>query len=459
MPSLADQPEVIGFFSYSRDDDEDSEGALTTLRRRIQNELRAQLGRTGNTLRLWQDSEAIPPGTLWHSQIEGAIEQSVFFVPIITPRVLNSRFCDVEFRRFLAREQQLQRADLVFPIIYIEVDALRDDARVADNPVLQIIADRQYVDWSEFRHELDGIRVRQLITAFCRNIAAALRRQIPAERPRESAAPAVQRETEPIVSPVAEPAAEARESTAPVAVETAEHARPAEVGPFPDHGPVPERETVAAAATAPEPRLPEALVHEEEPEPAAAPQPRHPSPTRAAIEWGAIGAVSSLVGWVVSATIVAMGSRSWLMFALLDGLILGTAASLALARGHLTAARACAGGAVIGGIRLFLALVFTGIASAIPEIVHSPALLVLVQTPLGSLAYGGFAIFEPPSRRKSVWLTVVLLVVVGSCILAALYSADTDQLATNRIIGQFIGIIYRGLLFAIIGHAVAKYSR
>jgi hypothetical protein len=125
MPSLADLPELIGFFSYSRDDDSDSEGGLTILRRRIQNELRGQLGRTGDALRLWQDAEAIPPGTLWQSQIEAAVQQAVFFIPIVTPRVLNSQYCELEFQRFLTREKELNRTDLVFPIIYIEVESLR----------------------------------------------------------------------------------------------------------------------------------------------------------------------------------------------------------------------------------------------------------------------------------------------------------------------------------------------
>src|SRR5271169_1832639 len=100
MPPLTDLSEIVGFLSYSRDDDRDSEGALSTLRRRIQSELRGQLGRSEKTLRLWQDAEAIPPGTLWESQIGGAIEQSVFFIPIITPRVINSEYCRVEFQRF-----------------------------------------------------------------------------------------------------------------------------------------------------------------------------------------------------------------------------------------------------------------------------------------------------------------------------------------------------------------------
>jgi hypothetical protein len=46
MSSLADLPLLAGFFSYSREDDEDSGGRLSQLRQRIQAELRGQLGRS-----------------------------------------------------------------------------------------------------------------------------------------------------------------------------------------------------------------------------------------------------------------------------------------------------------------------------------------------------------------------------------------------------------------------------
>jgi hypothetical protein len=77
MSSLAEIPELVGFFSYSREDDEDS-GALSALRGRIQRELRAQLGRTLTQFKLWQDTVAIAHGTLWEEQIKSAIDQSVF---------------------------------------------------------------------------------------------------------------------------------------------------------------------------------------------------------------------------------------------------------------------------------------------------------------------------------------------------------------------------------------------
>lgn len=178
MASLADLPEIVGFFSYSRDDDRDSDGGLSTLRRRIQNELRGQLGRSESALRLWQDAEAIPPGTLWESQIGGAIEQAVFFIPIITPRVVQSKYCQVEFERFLAREAQIGRTDLMFPILYIDVPQLKDERRWREHPVLKAIGERQYVDWCDFRFEQDSPNARRAVAAFCRTIVTALDRQI-----------------------------------------------------------------------------------------------------------------------------------------------------------------------------------------------------------------------------------------------------------------------------------------
>ncbi len=97
MSSLADLPELIGFFSYSRQDDEDSKATLSELRDRIERELRGQLGRSKSNFRLWQDKEAISPGRLWEAEIKSAIGQSIFFIPIVTPTAVNSSQCKIEF--------------------------------------------------------------------------------------------------------------------------------------------------------------------------------------------------------------------------------------------------------------------------------------------------------------------------------------------------------------------------
>jgi hypothetical protein len=147
MSTLAELPELVGFFSYSREDDEAFVGRLSALRDSIYRELSAQLGRSKTTFRLWQDQEAIAPGMLWESEINAAVDQAVFFIPIVTPRAANSKYCKFEFGAFLAREKELGRNDLVFPILYISVPGLENEAKWRNDPVLSTIALRQYVDW------------------------------------------------------------------------------------------------------------------------------------------------------------------------------------------------------------------------------------------------------------------------------------------------------------------------
>ncbi|MGO9132811.1 MAG: toll/interleukin-1 receptor domain-containing protein, partial [Methylovirgula sp.] len=100
MSSLADLPELVGFFSYSRQDDEDSGGALSKLRDKIARELGMRLGRDRRDFRLWQDKTAIAYGTLWKDEITRAIAESAFFIPIVTPRTVRSPHCKFEFESF-----------------------------------------------------------------------------------------------------------------------------------------------------------------------------------------------------------------------------------------------------------------------------------------------------------------------------------------------------------------------
>jgi hypothetical protein len=175
MSSLADLPEVIGFFSYSREDDEAFEGTLSALRDAIQRELGAQLGRSRTTFRLWQDQRAIAPGKLWEEEIKTAVEQAVFFIPIVTPRAVNSRYCKFEFEAFLARERALGRTDLVFPLLYIRIPALENEVQWREDRVLSIIGKRQYVDWRRLRNrDVREPAVREAIERFCEKIAEAL---------------------------------------------------------------------------------------------------------------------------------------------------------------------------------------------------------------------------------------------------------------------------------------------
>ena len=171
MTSLAKLPELVGFFSYSRNDDQTFGNNLSKLRERISGELGALLGRE---IRLWQDTAAIPYGALWKREITEALAESVFFIPIVTPRAIASPHCQFEFDAFLEREKELLRSDLVFPILYIRVPtSLTEDAERRE--LWEIIRARQFADWTKIRNEaLTSPAVSKEITHFCESIAKAL---------------------------------------------------------------------------------------------------------------------------------------------------------------------------------------------------------------------------------------------------------------------------------------------
>jgi S1-C subfamily serine protease len=178
----SDRSELVGFFSYSRDDDQDATDGLSALRDRIQRELRGQLGLPPGAFRLWQDREAIAPGTLWEAEINAAVGKSVFFIPIITPTAVRSPFCRFEFQAFLRREKELGRNDLVFPILYIRVPALEVRTIWEADDVLSVIGHRQYVDWRQFRHQnVTSTAYREAIEQFCSKIVDALNRPTAAQ--------------------------------------------------------------------------------------------------------------------------------------------------------------------------------------------------------------------------------------------------------------------------------------
>jgi formylglycine-generating enzyme required for sulfatase activity len=151
------------------------------------------------TFRLWQDKEAIPYGKHWKAEIESAVAQSVFFIPIITPTAVASPDCKFELDLFIAREATLGRTDLVFPIYYIEIDALEDSVAQQNDPVLSFIAKRQYRDWREFRHrDINETDAKKAVEDFCRDIRKALRRSwlSPEEQKKPEEAEAHQRAEE-----------------------------------------------------------------------------------------------------------------------------------------------------------------------------------------------------------------------------------------------------------------------
>ena len=98
--------EPIGFWSYTRLDDEHSGNRLSMLRKRLFRELRQKVGGR-RTVEIFQDTETIPFGSDWQNQIDAWLDAASFFIPIITPSFLQSEGCCYEVTRFRERAASL----------------------------------------------------------------------------------------------------------------------------------------------------------------------------------------------------------------------------------------------------------------------------------------------------------------------------------------------------------------
>src|ERR1700682_5908836 len=169
----------IGFWSYSNTDDDHSRGRLSQLRALLASEMQQKIGRKLK-VNIFQDVAAIPPGAEWEKQIRDAIDGSCFLIPIVTPALLQSEWCCQEIALFRQRETTtLRRADLIFPIHYLNVDD-RDSSRTEDchdAEVFSFLRSRHWTDFRALRHKNpESEDVARKIDALADAIFSALRR-------------------------------------------------------------------------------------------------------------------------------------------------------------------------------------------------------------------------------------------------------------------------------------------
>jgi formylglycine-generating enzyme required for sulfatase activity len=177
--------------SYTRNDDEHHKGYLTTFREELSGEVQVY---TGRPFRIFQDIEDIKWGQPFEERIDAALAEITFFIPILTPSFFNSKFCRYELERFLQREQQLGRDDLVLPVYFIRVPGLESAALRTNDPLMQTLAARQYIDWRKLRRRsFDLPEVGDKLAEMAEHIADALHAPplAPAPPPAPSSPPRV----------------------------------------------------------------------------------------------------------------------------------------------------------------------------------------------------------------------------------------------------------------------------
>jgi hypothetical protein len=168
----------VGFWSYSSTDDKFSHGRLSVLRALLAAELQLKIGRT--PINIFQDVASIPAGSQWETEVHDALEGSSFFIPIVTPALLQSEWCCKEIRLFREREKAtLRRNDMIFPLHYLSTDALNVSfsADVFDPDVFTLLRSRQWIDFRTFRlSDPNSEDVARKLDEVTNNIYSALRR-------------------------------------------------------------------------------------------------------------------------------------------------------------------------------------------------------------------------------------------------------------------------------------------
>jgi parallel beta-helix repeat protein len=161
--------------SYARFNDVHDDGQLSAFRERLAAEVRAQ---TGREFVIFQDRD-IAWGENWQRRIDEALDVVTLLLAVITPGFFASRACREELARFLERERQLGREDLILPVYYISARELDDPAVWASDELARVLVARQFADWRELRFEpLASPLVRKAVAQLASRIRDAFWRPV-----------------------------------------------------------------------------------------------------------------------------------------------------------------------------------------------------------------------------------------------------------------------------------------
>jgi parallel beta-helix repeat protein len=132
---------------------------------------------TGESFDIFQDRNDIAWGQQWKKRIEESLDAVTFLIPIVSPAFFKSPPCREEMERFLKREEDLGRTDLILPVYYVEVATLSDEVKREKDPLAKAIASRQYADWRELRFEpFTSPEVGKRLAQLARQVVEALER-------------------------------------------------------------------------------------------------------------------------------------------------------------------------------------------------------------------------------------------------------------------------------------------
>ncbi|WP_412168288.1 toll/interleukin-1 receptor domain-containing protein [Curtobacterium flaccumfaciens pv. flaccumfaciens] len=144
--ALGSSPDrAVGFLSYAHIDDEAEGGRVRRLAKRIQAEYQLL---TGEELEVFVDRDDIRWGQQWQERIDGALQETTFFIPVLSNSYFASDACRKEFIDFHNWAKSLGVSQYILALRYAPVRDLRVDSA---EPAKAIAAATQYKPWEALR--------------------------------------------------------------------------------------------------------------------------------------------------------------------------------------------------------------------------------------------------------------------------------------------------------------------
>jgi hypothetical protein len=138
------------FVSYARFNDQHDDGWVSKFCKLLSAEVQVQ---RGEEFSIFQDRKDIAWGQSWQKRIDQTLDAVTLLLVIITPGFFRSSACRAEVERFLARERDLDRDDLILPVYYVSTPELEDLERRDADELARVLASRQFEDWRSLRFE------------------------------------------------------------------------------------------------------------------------------------------------------------------------------------------------------------------------------------------------------------------------------------------------------------------
>lgn len=142
---VPDDPIAKAFLSYAHLDNDSEGGRILRLKGLIENEF---LLLTGSRIEIFTDDSGILWGDDWRERIEEALQETTFFIPVLTPTYFVRDECRSEMTRFTTAASDLGLRKLLLSIRYIPVPDLRDDS--VDDLKAKAAA-MQFEPWDQLR--------------------------------------------------------------------------------------------------------------------------------------------------------------------------------------------------------------------------------------------------------------------------------------------------------------------